>query len=76
MGRTDVVRCDGCPVCNGSGKSHRNRKKACTECDGTGRALVCKTCGGLMPCLGTDPDVFDQSVCILRSTTTHFLDTQ
>jgi len=63
MGRMDVVRQGSCYACGGSGKDRRRRTRPCPKCDGTGKGLVCSSCGESMPCSGTDPNMFDQSSC-------------
>lgn len=62
IGRQDLTY-KKCYHCKGIGKNPKNRKIPCPICRGSGKAEYCKTCGELMPCSGTEPDVFDQSYC-------------
>jgi len=63
MGRIDVELRGCCDLCGGSGRDPCKRKRSCPKCRGTGKALVCTTCGERMPCSGTDPNIFDQASC-------------
>ena len=62
LGRVDLVSAE-CPDCDGSGKNPRKRKRPCPRCGGTGLVSCCSSCGHLMPCPGTDIDIFDQTYC-------------
>lgn len=62
FGRMDLVP-SICPDCNGSGKDKKKHKRPCLRCDGTGVVARCNSCGFLMPCPGTNNNVFDQTYC-------------
>ncbi len=66
MGRQDVEREGICGTCWGNKTDPRKRKRPCGDCDGTGKRWVCSTCKEAMPCSGTDPDIFDQTLCTKR----------
>jgi len=34
-----------CDTCNGSGKSHKKRKRPCPDCNGSGTGDICADCG-------------------------------
>ena len=63
IGRQDLTKIV-CPSCNGSGKDKRNRKRPCPRCEGYKYDFKCSTCGEMMPCSGTDLNMFDQSTCL------------
>ena len=65
IGRDDVVNVP-CTHCKGTGRDPKKRTRPCPECQGTKHSLMCETCGCMMPCPGTDPNVFDQSHCYGR----------
>ena len=49
-------------MCDGSGRSAKNRQQPCPGCKGEGIEWVCKNCGGVYgkECVDT---VMDQSYC-------------
>jgi len=55
-----------CPLCAGTGRDPKKRKRACPRCSGDGKVSCCTTCGELMPCSGTLPDTYDQTYCARR----------
>jgi len=64
FGRLDLKTVE-CPYCHGSGKSQKNRKQPCQECNGSGTVQVCKSCGGIYGKECVDKYV-DQSYCERR----------
>ncbi len=62
LGRLDTEPTE-CPACLGKGKDTRNRKRPCPRCEGTGKVDRSRSCGHLIPCPGTDNNVFDQTYC-------------
>lgn len=65
-GRSDVILTGICAGCMGKGIDHKNRKRVCPKCYGSGKKRVCTTCGEDMPCSGTYSDIMDQSRCGVR----------
>jgi len=68
LGRTDTERRGECVVCKGKRRDPRNRKLQCPGCLGTGKNLVCQSCGYDMPCPGTSDNILDQTFCSHRLT--------
>lgn len=66
FGRMDVSLDAICLSCNGKGLDRKNRKRTCPDCGGSGKSLVCTTCGQRMPCPGTQEGVMDQDYCTLK----------
>lgn len=66
FGRMDIGLFGNCRECNGSGRSRKNRKRKCPKCSGSGKKVVCFSCGDEMPCSGTEEDMMDQSWCSLK----------
>ena len=65
MGRCDVEPTTKCPSCFGTGRDRKKRTRSCPRCQGVGKVMTCQNCYNVMPCPGTDPDMFDQSSCNL-----------
>jgi len=61
IGRQDLTRAT-CRSCLGTGRSAKNRKKACPDCAGSGREWFCTHCGGTYgkDCVDTS---LDQAHC-------------
>lgn len=53
-----------CPICKGTGKDPRNRKRECQHCVKPGQVYKCSSCGHLMPCPGTDDNILGQTYCM------------
>ena len=62
MGRMDTES-RLCPVCKGSGRDARKRKRPCSSCTGSGKAEYCRSCCEFMPCRGVEEGVWDQTFC-------------
>lgn len=65
LGRSDVAPTTICPICFGTGRDIKKRKRKCPRCQGGGSVMTCQNCYHVMPCPGTDPNMFDQSSCLL-----------
>ena len=64
-GRIDVARRMKCPNCFGTTKDPKKRSRKCSRCMGYGKVWSCLNCNCMMPCPGTDTNMFDQSSCNL-----------
>jgi hypothetical protein len=55
-------------MCHGTGRDPKKRKRQCPKCIGfmSGFGERCTSCGEVMPCSGTDPNILDQTYCNKR----------
>ncbi len=67
MGQTTRYSDTPCPVCTGTGKNPRNRKKKCEPCHGTGKQIICDNCLQPWPCAGIRPHVIDGCCTLPRA---------